>query len=74
MKKVKTSLNDRRMREEPEIFFEELNKEPSPVYCSHFGCGMILTLEEQLCGNKCLPHSMQKKTDIMLIIKWPDGD
>ena len=29
---------------------------PEPTYCTHFGCGKILTLPESLAGDKCLTH------------------
>lgn len=29
---------------------------PEPTYCTHFGCGKILTLPESLAGGKCLTH------------------
>jgi hypothetical protein len=31
--------------------------------CSIFGCGKILTLQEQLHGNKCINHQKQKPLD-----------
>ena len=30
---------------------------PEPSYCTHFGCGKILTLPESLAGGKCLTHA-----------------
>jgi len=29
---------------------------PDKSYCTHFGCGKILTLPESLAGGKCLTH------------------
>lgn len=30
---------------------------PEPSYCTHFGCGKILTLPESLAGDTCLTHA-----------------
>jgi len=43
-----------------------------PVVCAVFGCGVILSEQEELYGNKCVKHSYTKKPDIMQVIKWPD--
>ncbi len=26
------------------------------IVCSQFGCGKVLSLHEQLCGNRCVDH------------------
>lgn len=51
--------------------YRRLHTKAEPVICAHFGCGKQLSLEEQLCGTKCISHSKEQKTDIMLIIRWP---
>lgn len=33
-----------------------------PQYCSTFGCGRILSLQESLFGNKCTRHAPGPKT------------
>lgn len=39
-----------------------------PVYCTHFGCGRILTLKESMISNKCYKHVNENGDD--LINKW----
>jgi hypothetical protein len=28
-------------------------------HCTYFGCGVLLTLEESLCGGRCIHHQKQ---------------
>lgn len=44
--------------------------EDDVVYCAHFGCGVKLTLEEKLCGNKCIAHQGNKKVDVVKFLKF----
>jgi len=30
-------------------------------YCTHFGCGKLLTLPEKLCGCRCIDHMKKKE-------------
>lgn len=39
------------------------------IICSAFGCNKKLSLPEQLCGDKCISHMGNFKTDPTLIIK-----
>lgn len=32
-------------------------EDKEPEICKHFGCGMKLTRQEKLFGNKCVKHS-----------------
>ena len=43
-----------------------------PVYCSHFGCGRKLTLQEQLFGDKCIECKPKVKTDPTYFISHPN--
>lgn len=40
---------------------------PEPSYCTHFGCGKILTLPESLAGGKCLKHQNNENGKITTI-------
>ena len=42
------------------------------IYCSHFGCGKILTLQEQLFGNKCIECKSKVKTDPVFFVSHPN--
>ena len=44
---------------------------PEPVYCSWFGCGKILSLDEQRCGDKCITCQNIEPIDINNYIKKP---
>jgi hypothetical protein len=35
--------------------------EVEPPYCSFFGCGKKLSLQEMLFGNRCLRHQKQRE-------------
>ena len=41
--------------------------QPEPSYCTHFGCGKILTLPESLAGNTCLTHQNNANGKIITI-------
>lgn len=55
----------------PYISILQKHEEPAN-YCSHFGCGRKLTIEQQLYGNKCPEHQPKEvvsRTDNINYIK-----
>lgn len=48
-------------RERDELNLRQLlEPDHQEVVCAHFGCGIHLTLLEQLCGKMCTKHNVQK--------------
>lgn len=47
--------------------------EADKPYCTHFGCGKVLTLPESLAGNKCLTHQNYNNAKIIIIAKCMSG-
>jgi len=68
------------MFKEGRFTFIDLKVEPTvdnfkgtiePVVCSHFGCSVHLTEEQQLYGKYCIHHQNKDKIDPTVFISHP---
>lgn len=66
-------IKDRKNRQRIAVSVMELRgrirNEPALAYCTTFACGRILSLVEQMAGNKCTRCMNEPKPNINLIIK-----
>lgn len=64
-----STIEDRNREDQLEFNKHRLNSKSEPVVCKKFGCGKLLTLEEQRYGDRCKQHWDETKTDIMHVAK-----
>lgn len=63
-----------RLMEQAELIVKSIEfLKSESVICSHFGCGHVLTLQQQLFGNKCPAHSGVETSTILTPLPCDNG-